>query len=48
MIRQEKIRNPNYSEIIFGDVNTKGKILDIEFIINPHLECSDMKFIMKL
>ena len=47
MIRQEKIRNPNYSEIIFGDVNTKGKILDIEFIINPHLECSDMKFIMK-
>ena len=35
MIRQEKFKNLNYSEIIFGDVNTKGKILDIEFIINP-------------
>ena len=47
MITQDKINNPNYSAILFGDVNTKGKILDIEFIINPHLECSDMKFIMK-
>ena len=47
IIRQEKINNPNYSAILFGDVNTKGKILDIEFIINPNLECSDMKFVMK-
>ena len=47
IIRQEKMNNPNYSAILFGDINTKGKILDIEFIINPNLECSDMKFIMK-
>ena len=47
MITQDKINNPNYSAILFGDINTKGKILDIEFIINPNLECSDMKFIMK-
>ena len=47
IIKQDKVKNPNYSKIMFGDVNTKGKILDIEFIINPNMECSDMKFIMK-
>ena len=47
IIRQEKIKNPNYSTILFGDINTKGKILDIEFIINPNFERSDMKFTMK-
>ena len=47
LIKQEKIKNPNYSAILFGDINTKGKILDIEFVINPNLECSDMKFTMK-
>ena len=46
-IRQDKINNPNYSTILFGDVNTKGKILDIEFVMNPNLPCSDMKFTMK-
>ena len=47
LIKQDKIKNPNYSAILFGDVNTKGKILDIEFEINPNLECSDMRFTMK-
>ena len=46
-VKQDKIKNPNYSSILFGDINTKGKILDIEFIINPSLPCSDMKFTMK-
>ena len=46
-IKQDKIKNPNYSSILFGDINTKGKILDIEFIINPSLPSSDMKFTMK-
>ena len=46
-VTQDKIKNPNYSTILFGDVNTKGKILDIEFIMNPNLPCSDMKFTMK-
>ena len=47
LVKQDKIKNPNYSSILFGDINTKGKILDIEFIINPSLPCSDMKFTMK-
>ena len=47
LIKQDKIKNPNYSAILFGDINTKGKILDIEFVMNPNLECSDMKFTMK-
>ena len=46
-IKQDKIKSPNYSSILFGDINSKGKILDIEFIINPSLPCSDMKFTMK-
>ena len=47
LIKQDKIQNPNYSAILFGDVNTKGKILDIEFEMNPNLELSDMRFTMK-
>ena len=47
LIKQDKIKNPNYSAILFGDVNTKGKILDIEFELNPNLERSDMRFSMK-
>ena len=47
LIKQDKIQNPNYSAILFGDVNTKGKILDIEFEMNPNLERSDMRFTMK-
>ena len=47
LIKQDKIKNPNYSAILFGDVNTKGKILDIEFEMNPNLERSDMRFTMK-
>ena len=47
LIKQDKINNPNYSAILFGDVNTKGKILDIEFEMNPNLERSDMRFTMK-
>ena len=47
LIKQDKIQNPNYSAILFGDVNTKGKILDIEFELNTNLERSDMRFTMK-
>ena len=47
LIKQDKIKNPNYSAILFGDVNTKGKILDIEFEMNPNMEKSDMRFTMK-
>ena len=47
LIKQDKIQNPNYSAILFGDINTKGKILDIEFELNPNLERSDMRFSMK-
>ena len=43
VISQEKIQNPNYSKIFFGDLTTKGKILYIIFEINPKLKKSDLR-----
>ena len=43
IISQEKIKNPNYSKIFFGDLTTKGKILYIIFEINPKLKKSNLR-----
>ena len=43
IISQEKIKNPNYNKIFFGDLTTKGNILNIIFEINPKLKKSDLR-----
>ena len=43
IISQEKIKNPNYNKIFFGDLATQGKILYIIFEINPKLKKSDLR-----
>ena len=43
IISQEKIKNPNYNKIFFGDLTIKGKILCIIFELNPKLKKSDMR-----
>ena len=43
IISQEKITNPNYNKIFFGDLTTQGKILYIIFEINPKLKKSDLR-----
>ena len=43
VISQEKIQNPNYSKIFFGDLTTQGKILCIIFEINPKLKKSNLR-----
>ena len=41
IVTQEKIKNPNYNKIIFGDLTSNEKILTIYFEINPKLKKSD-------
>ena len=43
IIAQERIKNPNYNKIFFGDLTIKGKILCIIFEMNPKLKKSDMR-----
>ena len=43
IISQEKIKNPNYSKIFFGDLTTQGKILYIILEINPKLKKSNLR-----
>ena len=43
IVAQEKIKNPNYNKIFFGDLTIKGKILCIIFEMNPKLKKSDMR-----
>jgi hypothetical protein len=43
IISQEKIDNPNYNKIFFGDLTIKGKILCIIFEMNPKLKKSDIR-----
>jgi len=43
IIAQEKIKNPNYNKIFFGDLTIKGKILCIIFEMNPKLKKSDIR-----
>ena len=43
IVAQEKIKNPNYNKIFFGDLTIKGKILCIILEINPTLKKSDIR-----
>ena len=43
IVAQEKIKNPNYNKIFFGDLTIEGKILCIIFEMNPKLKKSDMR-----
>ena len=43
IVAQEKIKNPNYNKIFFGDLTIQGKILCIIFEMNPKLKKSDMR-----
>ena len=43
IISQEKIQNPNYNKIFFGDLTIKGNLLCIIFEMNPKLKKSDMR-----
>ena len=43
IIAQEKIKNPNYNKIFFGDLTIKGKLLCIIFEMNPKLKKSDIR-----
>ena len=43
IVSQEKIKNPNYNKIFFGDLTIKGKILCIIFEMNPKLKKSDIR-----
>ena len=43
IVSQEKIKNPNYNKIFFGDLTIEGKLLCIIFEINPSLKKSDMR-----
>ena len=46
---QDKVKNPNYNKILFGDeqFNTDEKILYIEFENNPAFEKSNYRLLMK-
>ena len=39
----ERIKNPNYNKIIFGDLTSKGNLLYMIFEINPKFEKSDFR-----
>ena len=43
VISDERIKNPNYNKIIFGDLTTKGRILCMILEINPKLVKSDLR-----
>ena len=43
IVAQEKIKNPNYNKIFFGDLTIKGKILCIIFEMNPKLKKSNIR-----
>ena len=43
IISQEKVKNPNYNKIFFGDLATQEKILYIIFEMNPKLKKSDLR-----
>ena len=43
IVAQEKIKNPNYNKIFFGDLTIEGKILCIIFEMNPKLKKSDIR-----
>ena len=43
IVAQEKIKNPNYNKIFFGDLTKEGRILCILFEMNPKLKKSDMR-----
>ena len=43
IISQEKIKNPNYNKVFFGDLTTEGNLLTIIFEINPKLKKSDLR-----
>ena len=43
IVAQEKVRNPNYNKIFFGDLTVKGYLLCIIFEMNPKLKKSDMR-----
>ena len=43
IVSQEIIKNPNYSKIFFGDLTCPGKILCIEFEMDPRLKKSDLR-----
>ena len=47
IITQEKTKNPNFHKLFFGDLDINGKMLYMEFEINPNFEKSDYRFIMK-
>ena len=43
IIAQEKIKNPNYNKIFFGDLTVQGKLLCVLFEMNPKLKKSDIR-----
>ena len=43
IIAQEKVNNPNYNKIFFGDLTVNGKLLNIIFEMNPKLKKSDLR-----
>ena len=43
IVAQEKVKNPNYNKIFFGDLTVKGYLLCIIFEMNPKLKKSDMR-----
>ena len=46
ILSQGKLKNPNYTKIIFGDLTSKGKLISIIFEKNPKLPKSDMRLKM--
>ena len=43
IISQDKVRNPNYNKIFFGDLTVKGRLLCIIFEMNPTFQKSDIR-----
>jgi len=43
IIAQEKVKNPNYNKIFFGDLTVQGKLLCITLEMNPKLKKSDLR-----
>ena len=43
IVAQEKVTNPNYNKIFFGDLTVQGKLLCITLEINPKLKKSDLR-----
>ena len=43
IIAQEKVTNPNYNKIFFGDLTVQGKLLCITLEMNPKLKKSDLR-----